>query len=204
MLRIGITGGIGTGKSYICNLFRLLGIPTYLSDIQAKKLCEEDFNLKEKIIKLLGDKSYTESGKYNREYIASEIFVNPSIKNSLESLIHPAVLRDSDDWFARLEQEKKYAYALKESALLYESGSTKGLDKIIVIDAPMAVRIERIFKRDHITKEQVLRRMESQWPNEKKLELADYIIVNDGVKAVIPQVIQIHRSIVDSFNISNQ
>ena len=198
MLRVGITGGIGTGKSFVCNLFRFFNIPVYSADIRAKELCEEDHMIKARIMSVFGHEAYTENGKYNTKFIASKIFDNPDLRKIIESIVHPAVLKDSNYWFESLQKKSIYPYALKEAAILFESGSDKGLDKIIVVDAPLKVRLQRIVQRDQITEEQVLKRIEMQWPSEKKLALADYIIHNDGKKAVIPQVVHIHQELIKS------
>lgn len=195
MLKVGITGGIGTGKSFACNLFKLLRIPVYDADEKAKWLCENNPVLIQNIKKLLGDEAYTQQGKYNRAFVSKSIFANPDLKEKLEKLIHPAVLQDSELWFDKLKKGNKYPYAIKEAALLFESGSAHFLDKIIVVDAPVEIRMHRVQLRDNTSIENITARMKNQWPNEEKVKKADFIIFNDGIQAVIPQVVAIHKKL---------
>ncbi len=196
MLKIGITGGIGTGKSYVCRLFRLLGIPVYYADIEAKEIADDNPIVKEQIVELLGPMSYDQDGRYNRKFISEKIFANDKLKIALNEIIHPAVARDFDDWCNQILRSQNPPYILKEAALLYESESYKHLDKIIVVDAPLNVRIERIAKRESWSLDQIMARVHSQIPNEQKVRLADFIIINDGIRLVIPQVMKIHQSLI--------
>jgi dephospho-CoA kinase len=195
MLRVGITGGIGTGKSFVCQLFKVVNIPVYDADAKAKWLCENNPVLIQKIKKLLGDGAYTQHGKYNKAFVAKTIFSNNLVKEKLEELIHPVVLQDGEQWFEKLAEANTYPYAIKEAALLFESGSYKYLDKIIVVDAPLEIRILRVQSRDKISREEIVARMQNQWQNEEKVKRADYLIHNDGVQAVIPQVLSIHKKL---------
>lgn len=201
MLKVGITGGIGTGKSFVADIFSILGIPVYEADRRAKELTEENPRLKKQIVDLLGTQSYTPEGKYNRMYISQLIFRDAELKRALEALIHPEVLNDGKDWFKR-QEEHSYPYCLKEAALLYESGSDRELDKIIVVDAPLELRIRRLIKRDRLSEEEIMSRVGQQWAQAIKKEKADFIIINDGMHPVIPQVLGIHHQLVRAASVS--
>ncbi len=194
MLKAGITGGIGTGKSLVCAIFKVLGIPVYDADLRAKQLVNESKPIKQKIIALFGAGAFSSVGEYERKFISHKIFENPGLKHALENIIHPAVKEDTLRWFADLEK-KQHPYALKEAALLFESGSHVDLDKIIVVDAPLELRIQRIIKRDGLNKQEILSRIESQWPQEIKLRQADFVIQNDGSSPLIPKVWAIHHQL---------
>lgn len=196
MLKVGITVGMGTGKTFVSQLFRLLNIPIYDSDSRAKWLCEHDDMLVASIKNLLGTDAYTKAGNYNKPFVAKQIFNNPDLKIKLEQIIHPAVQADCEKWFSDLASTRLYPYALKEAALLFESGSSKYLDKIVVVDAPLSVRIQRIQNRDHTSTAEIVSRINNQWANEDKVKLADFIINNDEIHPVIPQVLVIHKKLV--------
>ncbi len=197
MLKIGITGGIGTGKSFVCEIFKLMNIPIYDADSQAKRLVTENIEIKAEIVKLLGAEAYDKFGVYNRIYVANTIFENESLKNELNKIIHPAVQEDANGWFAKiLKSQPHLPYAIKEAAILFESNSHPGLDKIIVVDAPLSLRIQRIQKRDQINKGQILARMKNQWPNEKKIAMADFVIYNDGQAGLIKQIEKVHHELI--------
>ena len=201
MLKVGITGGIGTGKSFVADIFSILGIPVYAADRRAKEITEENPRLKKQIVDLLGTQAYTPEGKYNRIYISQLIFKDAELKRALEALIHPEVLTDGKAWFKR-QEELGYPYCLKEAALLYESGSDLELDIIIVVDAPIELRIRRLIKRDRLSEEEIMRRVGQQWAQEIKKEKADFIIINDGMHPVIPQVLGIHHQLVRAASVS--
>ena len=194
MLKAGITGGIGTGKSYVCAIFKALGVPVYDADLRAKQLVDESKSIKQKITEVFGTGAFSSDGEYERKFISRKIFENPDLKIALENIIHPAVREDSLRWFADLEK-KQHPYALKEAALLFESGSHTELDKIIVVDAPLELRIRRILKRDGLSEQETLARIGNQWPQETKLRQADFIIQNDGTSPLIPKVWAIHHQL---------
>lgn len=194
MIRVGITGGIGTGKTFICNIFRFLGIPVYDADLRAKQLVEESLPVKQEIIKLFGSDAFNDQGQYNRKLISSKIFQQPELKLALEHIIHPAVRMDSQNWFKYYE-DHHLAYVLKEAALLYESGSHLDLDQVIVVDAPVELRIQRLIQREGWNEDEIKLRMSNQWSQEEKLRRADFIILNDGKSPVIPQVWSIHHQL---------
>jgi dephospho-CoA kinase len=188
MLKIGITGGIGSGKSVVAKVFETLGIPVYYADDAAKRLMNEDAVLKEKIQSQFGKESYTD-GKLNRAYIASIVFANPDKLALLNSLVHPVTIEDANNWM----QQQTTAYAIKEAALLFESSSNKELDKIIGVYAPVPLRILRVMKRDQMDREEVLARMNRQMNEEEKMRLCDYVITNDEQSMVLPQVLELHK-----------
>lgn len=192
MLKIGITGGIGSGKSTVCQIFELLGVPVYYADDRAKFLMQHDPVLQAALKKHFGDKVYQEDGELDRAYLSSLVFGDTEKVALLNSLVHPAVAADSEVW---LQGHQHLPYALKEAALLFESGSYRQLDAIISVTAPLELRIERVIKRDSSTREAVLARIAHQWPQDKKDALADYLIVNDGTHLLIPQILHVHREL---------
>ncbi len=191
-LKVGITGGIGAGKSIVSQIFEVLGIPVYDADSRAKWLMNNDSDIRKAIIHLFGNESYTE-GALNRAFIARKTFHNKEKLDELNAIVHPAVGDDYIHW----EKAQKSPYSLKEAALLYEAGSYKQLDLVIVVSAPEALRIKRVLKRDpQRTSEDIKAIISKQWPQEKKDSLADFVIFNDDVRLVIPQVLSIHEKII--------
>ncbi len=192
MKKIGITGGIGSGKSTICKIFEVLGIPIYYADDRAKWLMKNDPELVKGITKLIGKKAYKKSGKLNRKYIAKIIFNDKEKLEKMNALVHPAVWMDGEKWNQENEQE---VYTLKEAALLFESGGYQLMDKMITVYAPQDIRLERVMQRDDANLEEVKARMDKQMAEEKKIELADYVIHNYGNHSLIQQVLQIHKEL---------
>ena len=195
MIKVGITGGIGSGKTFACKLFELMGVPVYDADNRAKKLMTSNKSLKKSIINLLGKEAYFINGRLNRKFIAQNVFKNAVLLNELNALVHPAVARDGEEWFKKAKQAG-HPYAIKEAALLIESQSYKLLDKLILVTAPLEIRVSRVIKRDKTTRENVLSRISKQMDDEEKRKYADYIIENDGEKSVIEQVIKIHEDLI--------
>jgi dephospho-CoA kinase len=189
-LQVGITGGIGSGKSLVCDIFKILKIPVYSSDERAKVLMNSDEELKGEIIALFGPDSYCSKG-LNRSFIAQKVFKNEDLLNQLNNLVHPAVGNDYKNWVGN--QTSKYI--LKEAAILYESGAYKDCDKVIVVSSPDSLRIQRVMKRDGISHDEVLQRMKNQWTQTKKESMADFVIFNDEQNALIPQVLNIHEKL---------
>ncbi|MDQ2657959.1 MAG: dephospho-CoA kinase [Bacteroidota bacterium] len=190
-LQIGITGGIGSGKSLVCKIFARLGSSVYDADSHAKGLMTTDGILVSQIKKEFGDLSYHPDGTLNRKWLADRVFSDEVKLEKLNQLIHPRVGADYENWVSNHRQER---YVLKEAALLFESGSYRTLDKIVVVSAPESVRQKRVLKRDsHRTAEQFKEIVEKQLPEEEKLRRADYIILNDDVTLVIPQVLKLHQ-----------
>lgn len=191
-LRIGITGGIGSGKTTVCQIFASLGIPVYYADDRAKWLMGNDPQLIATLKDAFGEKTYTEQGTLDRAYLAELVFNNQEQLDILNSIVHPAVREDGIRWD---EQHQDTPYTLREAALLYESGIYQLLDQIITVTAPEALRIQRVMERDGLREEQVKARMDKQWPEEKKVALADFVIHNDGQHSLIRQVFQIHQQL---------
>ncbi len=187
MLRVGLTGGIGSGKSTVAKIFEVLGVPVYYADDAAKKIMNTDEELKRSIIQHFGEESYV-NDQLNRSYIASLVFNNKEKLDLLNSLTHPATIRDANKWM----QQQTYSYTIKEAALIFESGSGEHLDYIIGVYAPLSLRIKRTIDRDHITREEVLQRMNRQIDENIKMKLCDTVIVNDEQQLVTTQVISLH------------
>ena len=192
MQHLGITGGIGSGKTTVCKIFETLGIPIYYADDRAKFLMSHDPNLIMGIIELFGQEAYLEPQVLNRAHIAQVAFNDKDKLTQLNALVHPAVARDGLEWQAA---QYDVPYTLKEAALLYESGSYRSLDKIIVVTAPLKLRIERVMARDGSKREEVEARIAKQMPESEKVNMADFVIYNDGEQALIPQVMSIHRQL---------
>lgn len=196
MKRIGITGGIGSGKSTACRMFEALGVPVYYADDRAKWLMAHQPELKVALAETFGSQTFDKEGNLDRAYLASKVFNAPDELEKLNALVHPAVFEDGMEWEA--EQERNGArYTLKEAALLFESGSYVTLDKVIVVSAPKEVRIERVMQRDGLSREEVLSRIARQWSQEDKEARADYLLNNDGNVLLLPQVIDLHQRLLD-------
>ena len=191
-MKVGITGNIGSGKTTVCKIFETFGIPIYYADIEAKKLMSEDINVKEQIKLLFGLEAYLEDGTLDRAYIANIVFNNPQMLTRLNYIVHPAVKYHSAQW---AKNQKKAPYNLKEAALMIESENHKALDKLIVVSAPIDIRVARVMKRDNVEEEAVMARESKQMPEAEKLKIADYVITNDGKKSLIKQVHRIHNEL---------
>lgn len=190
-LLIGLTGGIGSGKSLVAKIFSCLGIPVYGADSGAKRLMNSDSILIEAIKKEFGNSAYLTNGVLNRDFMAATVFNDEAKLNKLNSLVHPRVKSDNEEWI-KTNSEKKYL--IKEAALLFESGSYRSLDKVIVVSAPEEVRIARVLQRDpHRTKSELLKIIASQMSEEEKINRADYVIINDESELLIPQVLKLHE-----------
>ncbi|MGE5107938.1 MAG: dephospho-CoA kinase [Sphingobacteriales bacterium] len=188
MLHIGLTGGIGSGKSTVAKVFETLGIPVYYADDAAKRLMNEDEDLKKQIIHHFGEESYV-NGELNRNYIASIVFENKEKIELLNSLVHPVTIADSINW----ANKQQSPYTIKEAALLFESASVQGLDYVIGVSTPQVLRINRVMKRDNVSREEIIKRMENQIDEEMKMKLCDFVIYNDEQQLMIPQVILLHE-----------
>lgn len=190
MLKIGITGGIGSGKSTIARVYEVLGIPVYYADAAARRLMDESPSIRQALQHHFGKESYTTAG-LNRKYIANVVFNNPQKLELLNSLTHPATIRDAEEWMT----QQHAPYAIKEAALLFESGSAGALDFIIGVSAPRAIRIRRVQERDAISAQEVTARMDRQIDESIKMKLCDFIIYNDDQQMVIPQVLSLHQQL---------
>ncbi len=189
-VQIGITGGIGSGKSLICQIFHVLGVPVYDADSRAKKLMTTDGILIDQIKKEFGSLSYDEQGVLNREWLGKTVFNQPDKLTKLNSLVHPRVAWDYSQW---IQEQSGAKYCLKEAALLFEAGSYQLLDKIIAVTAPDELRIKRVLQRDaHRSMADVERIIKNQMPQEEKIKRADFIIENDESELIIPHVLKLH------------
>ncbi len=187
-LRIGLTSGIGSGKSTVAKVFEVLGIPVYYADDAARRLMNEDEMLRQQIIQHFGPAAY-KNNLLDRAYIAGQVFNDKEKLELMNSLVHPATIRDAEHWMTR----QTTPYAIKEAALIFESGSQDQLDYVIGVSAPTPLRILRVMKRDGSTREQVLARMNKQIQEVIKMRLCDFVIYNDEQQAVIPQVMKLHE-----------
>ncbi|MEX2592974.1 MAG: dephospho-CoA kinase [Anditalea sp.] len=193
-LLIGITGGIGAGKSTVAKVFSLLSIPIYYADDRAKWLMAHSEDLKTGIIKAFGEESYTDSTTVNRTFLAEKVFSNKESIEIINALVHPAVQKD----FKRWANGQKSPYVLKEAALLFETGSYKELDKTINVSSPLKIRVSRVLMRDpQRTTAQVNEIINRQLPDEGKNNLADFVIKNTENKMIIPQVLEIHQKLLE-------
>jgi dephospho-CoA kinase len=190
MLKIGITGGIGSGKSTVAKLFEVLGIPVYYADDAAKQLMNENEALKQQVQKEFGNEAYT-NGKLNRKFIADIVFADPEKLELLNSIVHPATLKDADEWM----NKQTTPYTIKEAALIFESGAQEQLDYVIGVYAPTPLRIQRTMQRDNISREEVMARMNKQIDETIKMRLCDFVITNDEQQMVIPQVLALHQTL---------
>ena len=187
---VGITGGIGSGKSTVCRIFQSFGIPIYDADKRAKALYVESDDVKAAVIDLLGEKAY-KSDKPYKEYIASQVFGDKSKLEKLNQIIHPAVKKDFEDWY----HSKNTTYVIKEAAIMIESGSYKQCDKLILVTAPKELRIKRVVERDKVSAKEVEKRMSNQMTDDEKRAFCDYEILNDGKASLIEQVRDIHSQL---------
>ena len=194
MLRIGITGGIGSGKSIASRLFHALGVPVYDADSRARWLMEHGTALRQQLIEAFGPTTYSPAGHLNRPVLAGTVFGNPERLALLNALVHPHVGTDFEQW-ATVQQQAGHAYVLKEAALLFEAGSYKQLDRIITVYAPLPVRQARVLQRDpHRTPAEVQAIMAKQLSEEEKMQRADYVLTNDDVQPLLPQVLALHAT----------
>lgn len=193
-LRVGITGGIGAGKSLIARIFRVLGVPVFYSDIEAKMCMITHENVREQIIEVFGSKSYIGS-KPNSPFLAEKIFSSDELRAKLNGIIHPAVANVFEHW---LGIHSDAAYVLNEAAIAFETGLYKRLDFNILVTAPKDIRVKRVMERDGITAEMVESRMATQWTDEQKIPLSDFVINNDGENLIIPQILAVHKALSDA------
>jgi dephospho-CoA kinase len=190
MLKIGITGNIGGGKTTVSRIFEVLGIPVFYADDAAKKVMVEDPILINALKEAFGTEAYFGDGTLNRKHIASIVFNNETELAKLNSIVHPAVFRAFDTWTS---QVKNTPYVMKEAALLFESTSYKMCDYSVMVTAPLELRIARVMRRDGLTRDEIESRNARQFSEEKKIQLANYLIRNDDTELVIPQVLDLHQ-----------
>lgn len=192
MLKIGITGNIGSGKTTVSKIFELLGIPVFYADAAAKAVMTTDQLLIGGLKEQFGNEAYFDNGELNRKHIAAKVFTDPSELAKLNALVHPAVFRSFDEWVKGFSDEP---YVIKEAAILFESGSYKLCDYSVIVTAPLQMRLDRVIKRDHITPSEAESRNSRQMPEEEKVKLADFRIKNDDTELVIPQVLALHQQL---------
>lgn len=191
-LNVGLTGGIGSGKSTVASLFELLGVPVFYADREAKKILCEDPDVQHEITRLIGEHAYTEHGP-NKKVIADAIFADPDLRDRINQLIHPKTIARATEWM----HEQHTTYAIKEAALIFESGAEKELDYVIGVRCPEQLRIQRIHQRDQTPVSDIIRKMQSQWPEDEKLMRCDLIIENNERALLIPQVLAVHDWLTD-------
>ena len=187
MLRVGLTGGIGSGKTTVAKIFELLNVPVYYADDASKRLYHSDRDLIASIKKNFGEDVYT-GNELNRSRLAAIVFNDPDKLNLLNQLVHPPTIRDAEDWM----KKQTAPYVIKEAALIFESGSASGLDYVIGVQAPSHYRIKRVMQRDGLTRVEILTRANRQIDEDIKMRLCDFVIVNNDQELVIPQVLKLH------------
>jgi len=192
MKRIGITGGIGSGKTTVSRIFETLGIPVYYADSEAKQLMQKDGHMITQIKEIFGDEIYNKKDELNKEKLSEIVFNDKEKLEQLNKLVHPAVKDDFDKW---ADRQKDIPYCILEAALIFEVGRDKDLDKVIAITAPEALRIKRIIERDNTSETAVKARIKNQLPEEEKVNKADYVINNDGDKMILPQAVNINTKL---------
>ena len=191
MLRVGVTGGIGSGKSTVCQIFAQLGVPVYEADKEAKALYDEDTSLREPLVHLFGDAVYKD-GQFQVGVVRERLFNEPALREELNALVHPRVFARWDAWCAE-RQAEGHAYAIKEAAILFESGADKTVDTVVGVMADKEVRLARVMQRDGLDEAAVASRMNAQWPQEKWAPLCQHHIQNNGSESLIEQVLALHN-----------
>lgn len=197
MLKIGLTGGIGSGKSTVAKIFEVLGIPVYYADTEAKRLMNINEKIKESIRQHFGEATY-KNEELDRKYLADIVFNNPEKLELLNALIHPVTIKDAEEWM----QRQAAPYSIKEAALLFESGAAENLDFVIGVYAPQALRIKRVMKRDNLSQDEIVKRINRQVNEEMKMKLCDFVITNNEQELLIPQVLKLHQHFISLANSS--
>jgi dephospho-CoA kinase len=192
MLKIGLTGGIGSGKTTVAKVLEVLGVPVYYADEAAKELMNKNELLKQQLVLHFGDNTYFADGQLNRKHLSSLVFSDKQKLELLNSLVHPVTIADAAAWFSR----QKAPYVVKEAALLFESGTAEGLDLIIGVTAPVALRIKRVMDRDHVSEDEVNRRMQNQLDEELKMKRCDFVLQNNEQELLLPQIVQLHEKLI--------
>jgi dephospho-CoA kinase len=188
LLKIGLTGGIGSGKTTVAAIFEVLNIPVYYADVASKRLMVENEELKSLIAKHFGEEAYI-NDDLNRKSLSEQVFTDSKKLRLLNSLVHPVTIKDAADWM----EMQTAPYMLKEAALIFESGSNKYLDFVIGVDSPRELRIQRAVDRDKVSVKDVEDRMSRQMDEDEKMRLCDFVIVNDEKQMLIPQVVSLHE-----------
>lgn len=196
MIRIGITGNIGSGKSTVTKVFAAFGIPVYYADLHASQLMNSNAVIKNELIQLFGKEIYFESGLLNKQMLGELIFTNDVSRRNVNAIVHPIVAQHFEEWFSYQDAP----YVLKEAALLFESSSNLLLDRVICVTAPFEMRIERVMLRDNRSRDQIIAIESKQMSEAEKIKKSDYIIFNNNSQPVIPQVLNIHQKIISRGN----
>jgi dephospho-CoA kinase len=191
-ITVGITGGIGSGKSTVCKVFRLLGVPVFDADTEAKEIYSRDEKIKTGLIQLFGENIYFPDGNPDRKKLASAIFNNEILLSKVNELVHPVVRMEFESW---LEKHKEVPYVIHEAAILFESGFYKMMDFTILVTAPEKERIARVVARNEVPEKIVRERMHKQWSDDKKKKMADKILLNDNKNLIIPEIIQLDKNL---------
>jgi dephospho-CoA kinase len=193
MLKVGITGGIGSGKSLVCSIVEKLGVPVFYADHEARHLMNTNPGLQSSVMELLGNDAYLK-GKLNRQKVGKRVFEDPALLEGLNRLVHPAVRDSFMKWCGHYE---KAAYVVEEAAILFESGAHKGLDTTVLVYAPKELRINRVMERDSVSRKDVEKRIVQQMDEEEKRQLADRILLNDETSLLLPQIITMHEDLIN-------
>ena len=191
MKKIGLTGGIGSGKTFVAQMFEKLSVPVYYSDREAKRLMNINSTIRKKLINIVGDEVYLSENELNKTFLAQKIFSDKELIEQVNEIVHPIVREDFNEW----AENQISDYVLQESAILFEIGANKLMDGMILVWAPNELRIKRVMQRDGAKLTDVLKRMESQWPQESKLNLTNFVIKNDEVGMLLPQIVEIHQKL---------
>lgn len=189
-LQVGVTGGIGSGKSVVCQLFACLGIPIYNADSRAKWLTNHDPLIRENVIALLGNEAYDAAGRYNTSYVSSVVFKDENLLKRLNAIIHPVVMQDTLNW---VQDNHESPYLIKEAAIMNKAGNNNSLDVVVVVEAPLDLRIKRILHRDKRSEAEIRTIIQRQVTDEERRRIADFIVNNDEESALIPQVLHLHN-----------
>lgn len=192
MLKIGITGGIGSGKTTVCRLFEMLGVPVYYADEASKKILDDDQQVHQSIVDLFGKEILDGAGKIDKKKLGGIVFKDKGKLDKLNAIVHPAVGLHFENWV----KKQTSPYILKEAAILFESGANKQVDKVLLVTAPMELKIARTMKRDGVAREEVERRIQLQLTDEEKAKRSDFLIKNNDQEMLIPQVLAIHTALI--------
>ena len=198
VLRVGLTGGIGSGKSTVARIFEVLGIPVYYADVAAKKIMNEDEELRSAITNIFGERAYS-NNILDRKYISSIVFSDPAKLQQLNALVHPATKKDGEAWM----QQQTSPYAIHEAALIFEAKVSDRLDLVIGVSSPIELRIKRAMERDKVSREEVLKRMDQQLDEKLKMSKCDFVLMNDEQQLLIPQVLELHEKLIGLSNQKN-
>ncbi|MGQ1784963.1 dephospho-CoA kinase [Saccharicrinis sp. GN24d3] len=191
MIKVGVTGGIGSGKTTVCNIFKTLNVPVYSADQEARYLTDSHPDIIAGVKALFGADIYV-NGQLDRKKVGSLVFANKELLTGLNNIVHPVVARHFKDWLAH---NQHHPYILKEAAILFESGANKHVDKVIMVTAPRDIRVRRVMRRDNFTEKEVIGRMNNQMSEKEKVSWSDYVIRCNDKELVIPQVLEIHKSL---------